>query len=263
MEVFISWSGDRSKIVAEIFREWLPNVIQTLNPWISCSDIDKGSRWHLDISKKLEKANFGIICLTPENLKAPWLLFEAGALSKFIDETKICPVLLGLKDSDIEWPLAQFQSTKLNKSDLLKLIKSLNEELENDKLSESQLEEAFNKWWPDLDEKLKAIPSTTDDAKEKRSEREMIEEILTSVRSIEMRPSHRSKNLFGLLTPRDEKIIRERVIDLIPDFPEPNYTFVDKDGMVCLDKGNARSFSFWMLALERYKLAVEGLKEYM
>ena len=79
MEVFISWSGDRSEKVAEALRDWLPSVIQSVNPFMSASDIEQGSRWLNDLGIHLENAQFGLICLTQENLKAPWLLFEAGA----------------------------------------------------------------------------------------------------------------------------------------------------------------------------------------
>lgn len=54
MDIFISWSGERSKALAEALRSWLPKVIQNLNPWISVSDIEKGARWLIDISEKLE-----------------------------------------------------------------------------------------------------------------------------------------------------------------------------------------------------------------
>lgn len=49
MEIFLSWSGLRSQEVAKSLREWLPKVIQSLEPWISASDIDKGSRWLKEI----------------------------------------------------------------------------------------------------------------------------------------------------------------------------------------------------------------------
>lgn len=82
MKVFISWSGERSKKVALIFHEWLPQVIQSLEPFASSEDIEKGSRWNTDIAQELKESTFGLICVTKDNLSAPWLNFEAGALSK-------------------------------------------------------------------------------------------------------------------------------------------------------------------------------------
>ena len=48
--------------------------------------------------------------------------------------------------------------------------------------------------------------------------------------------------------------------EAIPDFPEPRHEFVDVDGRVCLDGANRREYLLWVLAVERYKLAVEGMK---
>lgn len=83
--VFISWSGPRSKSAAEILKRWLPIVVHTANPWMSATDIDKGTRWSEEVAAALDTMKAGIICLTPENLSAEWLLFEAGALSKTRD----------------------------------------------------------------------------------------------------------------------------------------------------------------------------------
>ena len=64
MKIFISWSGDLSHQVAVVLRDWLPSVIQSLEPYVSSEDIDKGARWSTDISKELEDS-FLPIRLTP------------------------------------------------------------------------------------------------------------------------------------------------------------------------------------------------------
>ena len=102
MKVFISWSGNKSHKVAMIFREWLPSVIQSLEPYVSSEDIDKGARWSSDIAKELEDSTFGILCVTKDNLHAPWLSFEAGALSKTMDKSFVTPFLFDIKRSASE-----------------------------------------------------------------------------------------------------------------------------------------------------------------
>src|ERR1700674_605097 len=93
--VFISWSGNRSKHVAVALRDWLPVVIQAAKPFMSSGDIDRGSRWLGELTTVLEVTKVGIVCLTPENLNSAWLLFEAGALSKTTDRgTRTCTYLL-------------------------------------------------------------------------------------------------------------------------------------------------------------------------
>ncbi len=101
--VFISWSGERSRHVPEALRAWLPMVLQASKPFMSKRDIDKGSRWHVELAKALEVTKVGIICLVPENQTASWLLFEAGALSKTVDRgTRVCTYLLAeLKPQDV------------------------------------------------------------------------------------------------------------------------------------------------------------------
>jgi hypothetical protein len=46
----------------------------------------------------LDEYEFGIVCLTAENLTAPWIMFESGALAKKLGKTRLGPVLIRLAD---------------------------------------------------------------------------------------------------------------------------------------------------------------------
>ena len=78
MKVFISWSGELSKLVAKELSEWLPSIIQSVEVFYSPEDIQKGENWDLRLTKELEECKYGIVCLTKENVSAPWVHFEAG-----------------------------------------------------------------------------------------------------------------------------------------------------------------------------------------
>src|ERR1700731_3125213 len=101
MKIFLSWSGARSKFLAEALRGWLPRVIQSVKPWMSDKDISAGSRWLSEVASELSESKLGIICVTPENQNNPWLLFEAGALSKTLEQTHVCPFLFELTPSQL------------------------------------------------------------------------------------------------------------------------------------------------------------------
>jgi hypothetical protein len=184
MDIFISWSGARSLAVAEALRDWLPMIINAAKPFLSVADIDKGARWSSEIATRLEKAKAGIICLTPTNVGSHWILFEAGALSKTVQNTYVCPLLIGLKPADVKGPLAQFQFTTTSKADMLQLFKTLNSALGDTALTEAHLEKAFALVWPQLGEELKKAPPEETKAAPQRSEREMLEEMLELVRNL-------------------------------------------------------------------------------
>ncbi len=189
MKVFLSWSGDLSHKIAIELREWLPFVIQSVEPYVSSEDIDKGSRWSIDIAKELEDSSFGILCVTPQNIDAPWLNFEAGALSKAFTTSNVSPFLFGLKPSELKKsPLLQFQSTLYDKKDLLKLVLSINSALGKEKLDESKLKQTFDVWYEklknNLDPLLKEInsKSVSNEDTIKDSSNEAVEEILEITR---------------------------------------------------------------------------------
>lgn len=180
MKVFISWSGERSRQIAEALKEWLPTVIQAVRPYFSPDDIEKGSRWFTEISKELGEAGIGIICLTRGNMEAPWLMFEAGALAKSMEKSRVIPMLFGISPSDLKGPLLQFQAATFSKKEVHKLIELLNKKLGDNALESQIVDSIFEKWWPELESKIESImiTNTVEEEGEIRTDREILEEIL-------------------------------------------------------------------------------------
>lgn len=124
---------------------------------MSDEDIAKGTRWPNAIAKKLEQAKFGVFCLTTENLDSKWLHFEAGAISKITDESRVCTFLLGLEHDSIQGPLHHFQHTETTQEDVARLYAAINNSAGKDGLDSEQVEESFALWWPRLKQELDAI----------------------------------------------------------------------------------------------------------
>ena len=101
MDVFISWSGERSRAAAEALRGWLPKIINAIKPWLSSADI-----------------------LEPTDIKGPLAQFQATKAIKdeLLQLLKTLNAALGdgaLPDSHIDeafevwWPKLHEQLKKL------------------------------------------------------------------------------------------------------------------------------------------------------
>lgn len=186
MELFISWSGERSHRVAEALSDLVGGVIQQIKPWMS-SEMDRGTIWFSGIGAELNVARDGIVCLTRENLTAPWILFEAGALAKNFGSQRVCTFLVDLEPKDVSDPLAQFNHTLPQKDSIFQLVKTLNGRLNENALSEGKLKKEFELHWPSFEEEFKKILSETEGGKKppRKSERDLMEDVLAAVQRIE------------------------------------------------------------------------------
>ncbi|MEJ0089077.1 MAG: hypothetical protein WDM80_04905 [Limisphaerales bacterium] len=186
MNVFISWSGNRSRAVAEMMRDWIKCVIQVSKPWISTRDIDRGALWFTEINAQLKENTVGIICLTQENKNRPWILFEAGALAKGLTTARVCTLLVDLQPADIGDPLAQFNHTLPTRENMLQLTRTLNGCASINPLDDRILEEVFNTYWPLFEEKFAAALAKHPPTEKipKRNPDTLLEEILESTRSL-------------------------------------------------------------------------------
>ncbi|HJW04266.1 MAG TPA: TIR domain-containing protein [Azospira sp.] len=219
MRVFISWSGEKSKKIASVFKDWIPAVIQAAKPYFSPSDIDKGARWSSEIAKELEASRIGLICLTADNLEAPWLMFEAGALSKSMDKSRVCPMLFGVEPTDLAGPLVQFQAAPFSKDEVRKVMKTINLQLGDAALDGNVLESVFDKWWPELEEKVNSILTQVGPANAKglRSDRELLEEVLKIARTLAVRDRDQTRERPDRYrsSPRLASEIAERQLELM------------------------------------------------
>lgn len=182
MKVFISWSGDQSKYIAQKLSEWIEQVLQSTEPWIS-TDIEKGKRWNPEIAGNLEDSKVGIFCMTPSNLSSEWIHFEAGAISKTKD-AYVCTLLYKVTPTDISSALSQFQATKFERDDILKLVKNINTQIGKSggkSIKEKALERAFDSQWSQLENEMKNVPDS-DDIEEPRTEKDLLEESLNILR---------------------------------------------------------------------------------
>jgi hypothetical protein len=182
MRLFISWSGEQSNYVASALKNWIPDVLPSVEPWVSSSDIVPGVRWATELSEVLARSHFGILCLTKANLKSSWVLFEAGSLAKQLDLARVVPYLIDLRRSDLEFPLAQFQYVEATEVGTHALLQSINKAQESP-FSDEKLARAFNKWWPDFRQMLDGLPADLGATSPARADREILEEILDISRS--------------------------------------------------------------------------------
>ncbi len=177
MKVFLSWSGENSRAVAEALREWLKYINSEIEPWMSDIDIGPGKRWSGEIAKELEATKFGVVCVTRDNQAAPWLNFEAAAIAKQVESSQV-PSRIDLTVTDVKPPLGHFQATEMSESGILAVLESINglcsKPLPN-------LQEICGVWWPRLKPKLDAARTSAQTAPV-RDQQDLLEEILSLVR---------------------------------------------------------------------------------
>lgn len=139
-KIFISWSGQYGKEIANELKNVLEtDVFSRKNIcFVSDSDIASGEDWWKKIKTELTSSLMGIVCITRENIKAPWIYFEAGALVGNNVET--IPLLFDCQ-------LDMLEKTPLNKTQAIlfqeknKFLKMLNDINDKCNFSESTPEQ--------------------------------------------------------------------------------------------------------------------------
>ena len=191
--VFISWSGNRSLLVATALRGWLKMMVQSIDPWFSGKDIPPGHRWSMLLGEELQSSTFGIVCVTPENVNSPWLLFEAGAISRSLAEGRVVPLLLGLTQSELKGPLSQFQALQATKDGIKRLVEALHAMTSSGVSSEEQ-QTLFNALWPQFESQLTSLAATDEEgeASDDGISTDLLRGILDEIRGLRVAPDEQS-----------------------------------------------------------------------
>ncbi|MCR9230438.1 MAG: toll/interleukin-1 receptor domain-containing protein [bacterium] len=242
--VFISWSGDLSKKIAEAVAEWLPLVIQNVEPFYSPVSIESGKAWADEIENGLRGTKIGVICLTRDCLQSPWIHFEAGAVFKGMENTYIHTLLFDLERSEVTFPLALFQNKIYDKEEFRTFIKALNGANEDPDfiLDEKRLDKFFDNSWEDFNSKIDIILRDKDNslAPSPRSVDEMVKEILELVRSNQRGLVTKSNLMEYFLDPGLLKTAFDHLGDMKQNMPENcNQEFLDSFKKLADAMGNA------------------------
>ena len=155
MNLLITWSKPLSKTVALALHGWLPTVLPGIDPWMSSKDIGKGKDWFRELQSVLSKTRICLICVTPDNVRSPWIYYEVGAIASKDPGVLVCPYLVGVSPSMLsDGPLGKWQCTVADEDDTWELIKSLNANALSSRHELSLLEGNYRANWPRLFEEI-------------------------------------------------------------------------------------------------------------
>jgi hypothetical protein len=218
MKIFVSWSGEASRDAAELLKQWLPNVIQEADVWVSSQDIGKGEKWSASLWASLAEIEFGILMVTRDNCTAPWIMFEAGALSKSV-KARVIPILCHVERLDIaNTPLSQFQNALVTKDDMWQVVDAINSACSR-ALDNARMKNTFDKWWPDFESLFKEIKFPDTAAPPKKNGPQADSARLDKIENA----------LEGLMSSLQRSVTRDRSSS-IPPRPGVNRVFHTKDG---------------------------------
>ena len=140
-------------------------------------------------------------------------------------KARVYTILFGLEPKDVSYPLAQFQLAKFSRSETKGVLASINGALGDRAVKESVLDAALEKWWPDLEAKVKPVlESPPPELPQARDSEDILEEILSHVRQLAGESLLQRRSLFfDTLTSRPGEVVTlaGRKYEVVPLETEP------------------------------------------
>jgi hypothetical protein len=164
VKVFISWSGNRSRVVAEALKTLIKNVLPDVKAWVSSENLAPGVLWSPQILKEIAEASGGILCLTKENMTRPWILFEAGGLAALFQGREVYPYLLDFSPTELPAPLSLLNASASDLKGTLSVLLAINNQrTDGKKLEEEFIKGVFGRFWPAFAKRLEHARKMTAD----------------------------------------------------------------------------------------------------
>jgi len=157
MKIFMSWSGARSKKMGEFLSNWVPKIFPSAEIFFS-PDIPKGEEGFNTINNELGQSDIGIFLFTRENIDSVWMGYEAGAIRHNTNSGKVLAIFLdeGLSEVNLG-PYQYLQHANWDGVEFVKVVRTINELLDNKRLDPEHLELVLEKHLPDYLDVLNAI----------------------------------------------------------------------------------------------------------
>jgi hypothetical protein len=138
-------------------RSFLLQMSEGWGAWMAALDIALGTIWRQDLARTLRSADCGVVCVSAETRRSPWVLFETGVLSA--SGSTVCPYLIGLVPRNlVHHPLFDFQGCEATEEGTRRLVESLNDHAPEPRAG-SEIDRAFDRAWPELEAAIRDAPS--------------------------------------------------------------------------------------------------------
>ena len=108
-----------------MLRDILPTVSRSIEPWVAPEISSGGARSDESTMAAIQASDVGIISVTAENQRSPWLKFDAIALLKHLPQDRLFVLLVDLSAADLEEPFVNLRSISLDRSALAFLFDEL------------------------------------------------------------------------------------------------------------------------------------------
>ncbi len=132
----------------------------------------------------LNRATYGVLCITPDNCSNPWVLFEAGAIGARVGNL-VCPLVFGMEIDALRYPIRRYQAKPLDKGGVWEMLVAIHGSIDQKLLDAGRLERSFAAHWPAFEKAISMVTTETQAPPvSEPTPEDLLSELLQGVKSI-------------------------------------------------------------------------------